>query len=246
MREKAAPQPIDDAPPREPAFPAAATALAAIADAVRAAHAPDRADRAASGTPVDPDQALAALLLLRELRNQLAGWEAGLVETARAAGATWADLARPMGVASRQAAENRYLRLRPAGPVPATGTTGTPGTPASGTTGTTGTTGAERVKAVRDRRAAERTVTAWARADAAGLRILAAQISALTDLAPEALRAQAALRTALATDDAADLVTPLADMRPHLGAGHPDLATRVDALNRHTDQLRHDSARRRT
>lgn len=94
-------------------FFAAAAALAAIDDAVRAARitAP-----AGPGTPADgPQPALAALVLLRELRTELAGWEAGLVETARAEGATWADLAHPMGVASRQAAENRYLRLRPTG-----------------------------------------------------------------------------------------------------------------------------------
>jgi hypothetical protein len=107
-----------------------------------------------------------ALLLLRELRTELAGWEAGLVETARAAGASWADLAHPMGVASRQAAENRYLRLRPAG-----------------SAGEAAATGAERVKAVRDRRAADRSVESWARTHAADLRVLAARLTALPALA---------------------------------------------------------------
>lgn len=77
---------------------------------------------------------LASLLLLREVREQLAGWETSLIETAREAGASWADLASPLGVASRQAAERRYLRLRP---------------------GADGTTGEQRVKATRDRRAAD-------------------------------------------------------------------------------------------
>ncbi|MFI9365810.1 hypothetical protein ACIG5E_32880 [Kitasatospora sp. NPDC053057] len=221
--------------PAEPvSFPAAAAALAAIDDAVRTAQAPDAA-RPRAGAPrqapeeADAAQALAALVLLRELRTQLAGWEAGLVETARAAGATWADLAHPMGVASRQAAENRYLRLRPAGTTRRTATE----------------TGAERVKAVRDRRAADRAITAWARANAAELRILAAQITA-AGLASDARLAQAALTAALGTTDAADLITPLTDMRPHIGADHGDLTTRLDALARRTSQLRDDSNRRRT
>ncbi|MEV4183751.1 hypothetical protein AB0J28_20210, partial [Streptosporangium canum] len=154
MRKKPATSPAGSSPPTEPAsFLAAAAALAAIDDAVCTAQTPAAATGPEPQT--GPEQALAALLLLRELRTELAGWEAGLVETARAAGATWADLAQPMGVASRQAAENRYLRLRPAG------------------TAATAGTGAERVKSVRDRRAAERTVITWARDHAADLRVLA-------------------------------------------------------------------------
>ncbi|WTT38497.1 hypothetical protein OG535_29725 [Kitasatospora sp. NBC_00085] len=207
-------------------FFAAAAALAAIDDAVRAARitAP-----AGPGTPADgPQPALAALVLLRELRTELAGWEAGLVETARAEGATWADLAHPMGVASRQAAENRYLRLRPTGHA----------SPEE--------TGAERVKAVRDRRAADRAVTAWARDNAADLRILAAQITAATGLAPRARPALTALTAALGAPDPADLIAPLVDIRPHLDAAHPDLTARLDDLTRRTDRLRHDSDQRRT
>ncbi|MFD8556064.1 hypothetical protein ACWDOR_19415 [Streptosporangium canum] len=227
MREKPATSPAGSSPPTEPAsFLAAAAALAAIDDAVRTAQTP----AAATGPEpqASPEQALAALLLLRELRTELAGWEAGLVETARAAGATWADLAQPMGVASRQAAENRYLRLHPTG----------------GAAATAGT-GAERVKSVRDHRAAERTVTTWAREHAADLRVLASQITALTDLAPAAGPAQAALTAALGTADASDLLAPLTGIRPHLGAGHADLATRLDAFAAHTERLRHDSNRRR-
>ncbi|WP_329493591.1 type III effector protein [Kitasatospora herbaricolor] len=226
MRDKSARPNRGGTTPAEPAsFLAAAAALAAMDDAVRTAR------TAATQEPeaqAQPGQALAALLLLREVRTELAGWEAGLVESARAAGATWADLAHPMGVASRQAAENRYLRLRPATDTPAPGDTG-----------------AERVKAVRDRRAAQRTVTTWARANAADLRVLAAQITALPDLPPEAHPAQATLHTALAAADPADLVAPLTGIRPHLGAGHRDLATRLDTLTHHTDQLRHESNRRR-
>src|SRR5688572_23831975 len=113
-------------------FPAAREALEAIEEAVRTAQ------RAQPGQQPGPgassEQALAALLLLRQLRDQLAGWETGLVETAREAGASWAELAGPLGVASRQAAERRYLRLRPGAP---------------------GTTGEQRVQATRERRAAD-------------------------------------------------------------------------------------------
>lgn len=209
----------------EPAsFLAAAAALAAIDDAVRTAH--DPAGQGRGEPPADPGDALAALVLLRELRNELAGWEAGLVESARADGATWADLAEPMGVSSRQAAENRYLRLRPAG------------RDAAGT-------GAERVKAVRDRRAADRTVTTWARANAADLRVLAAQIAGLTGLGPRAGSAMTDLHAALGAADAADLVAPLAAMREHLGEDHGDLAARLEAVRTHANRLRQDSNRRR-
>ncbi|MFJ8856364.1 type III effector protein [Streptomyces sp. NPDC102437] len=211
-------------PPAGPAsFLAAAAALAAIDEAVRTAQ--DTPATTPPAAQAGPDQALATLLLLRELRTELANWEAPLVEAARASGATWADLAQPMGVASRQAAENRYLRLKPATD---------PGAP----------TGAGRVKAVRDRRAAERAVTAWARANAVDLRQLAAQVTALSGLAPAAHPALDDLHTALGASDAAELLDPLAAIRPHLGS-HPRIAHRLDDLAQHTDRLRHDSDHRR-
>src|SRR5437879_6055872 len=145
-------------------FFAAAAALNTIDEAVRSAQTPRPGTHPKDGQ-ASADQALAALLLLRELREQLAGWDPGLIEPARAPGSSWADLAHPLGVASRQAAERRYLRVRP---------------------GTPGTTGEQRVQATRSRRAADRTVTAWARTNAAGLRQLAGQITALTDLPSQA------------------------------------------------------------
>jgi hypothetical protein len=197
---------------------AAATALGAIARALREARAADA--RPAPACADDAGQALASLMLLREVREQLAGWERGLIETARAAGASWADLAGPLGVASRQAAERRYLRLQP---------------------GAAGSTGEERVKATRDRRAADRTVTAWARDNAADLRRLAAHVTGLTDLPPGAQSAVADIDAALAHDDAARLMAPLEATRDHLQPGHPDVAARVDALTRHAEQLRQES-----
>ncbi|WP_327686291.1 type III effector protein [Streptomyces sp. NBC_00467] len=199
-------------------LPAAAAALSAIDEAVRTAQAPPQAGRHPDPAPAaGPEQALATLLLLRELRDRLAGWEPGLIEAARAAGASWADLAHPLGVASRQAAERRYLRVRP---------------------GTPGSTGEERVQATRDRRAAGRTVTAWARGNAGDLRRLAGQITALTDLPARARDPLTRLADALADNDAANLIAPLADTYTHLTAGHPDLAARVHSVTRHTDELR--------
>ncbi|MGW1871566.1 type III effector protein [Streptomyces mauvecolor] len=204
--------------PRDPAsFFAAAAALETINDAVRTAQDPHSGTAPQHGQ-ASADQALAALLLLRELRDQLAGWEPGLIEAARAAGSSWAELAGPMGVASRQAAERRYLRVRPGAP---------------------GTTGEQRVQATRSRRAADRTITAWARTNAGELRQLAGQITALTDLPTGARIPLARLTDALADNDAANLISPLTDTHTHLKANHPDLAARIDAITHHTEPLRH-------
>ncbi|MEK9518826.1 HSP18 transcriptional regulator [Streptomyces sp. NPDC087908] len=209
-------------PPTPVSFPAAAAALEAINQSVKVAQQPSAPSPATPAlTPgAGPHPALAALLTLREVREQLAGWESGLIETARDQGASWADLAGPLGVASRQAAERRYLRLRP---------------------GTPGSTGEERIQATRDTRAADRTVTAWARDNAADLRRLAAQITSLTDLPPSALEAVGELNLALAESDPARLLEPLTATRPHLRPVATDLADRVDNLTRHTEQLRRDS-----
>ncbi|WP_282701645.1 type III effector protein [Streptomyces sp. CC219B] len=196
-----------------PSFLAAAAALNAIDDALRDAQqeSPDTSDTAeTSDAPgPGPEQALASLLLLRQVRERLAGWETGLIETARDAGASWADLAHPLGVASRQAAERRYLRGRP---------------------GPAGTTGEQRVQATRERRAAERTTAAWARRNAADLRRIAGQIAALTDLPAPARRPLSQLHAALAHDDPAELLSPLEATRPHLTTTHPDLAAQLDSL----------------
>lgn len=192
--------------PGPASFLAAEAALRAIAESLHAAR---------QGTPgaIDagrgPEAALASLLLLRQVREQLAGWETGLIETARDAGASWADLAHPLGVASRQAAERRYLRNRP---------------------GPEGSTGEQRVQATRERRAADRTVTAWARRNAADLRRIAGQITALTDLPVAARLPLGRLDAALAHDDPSTLLHPLTAARPYLTATHPDLAARLDTL----------------
>ncbi|MGW1819146.1 type III effector protein [Streptomyces sp. NPDC002125] len=200
--------PTPSAATQDPAsFLAAAAALKAIDDALHDARHehPDVPETPAPG----PEAALASLMLLRQVREQLAGWETGLIETAREAGASWADLAHPLGVASRQAAERRYLRGRP---------------------GPAGTTGEQRVTATRERRAADRTAAARARRNAADLRRLAGQITGLADLPPSSRRPLGELHAALAHDDPAELIGPLIATRPHLAAAHPDLAARLDAL----------------
>jgi hypothetical protein len=112
----------------------------------------------------------------------------------------------------RQAAERRDLRGRP---------------------GPAGTTGEQRVQATRERRAADRTHTAWARDNAAALRRLAGQITALTDLPPASRAALGQLDAALAHDDPAALIHPLTAAHPYLTAAHPRLATQLDTLIRH-------------
>lgn len=221
MADQSTPSGLPDFTPAT--FAAAEAALGTIDEALRAAQTLSGPERGAGGR-AGMDQALAALTLLREIRDRLATWEPELIETARETGASWADLARPLGVASRQAAERRYLRVRP---------------------GTPGTTGEQRVRDTRDRRAADRTVTEWARGNSADLRRLAGQITALEDLPAGAGPALTQLSDALADNDASALVSPLADAHSHLADSHPDLATRIDTVTRHTDRLRQDSSDQR-
>ena len=161
------------------------------------------------------DQVLAALEVLRRLREQLATWEPELITAARAAGASWVDLAPALGVASRQAAERRYLRLRPS-------STGEP-------------TGEGRVRAERDRRAGDRAVASWARENSATLRELAGQVSAATGAGT--------VRDALADDDPTALLSPLANAQPGLAADHAPLAARIESITEHTERLRRDARR---
>jgi hypothetical protein len=170
---------------------------------------------------------LSALVMLRQLREELAGWEPRLIAAAREQGISWAQLAPALGVASRQAAERRYLRLRPA------------------EVGDGGATADERIRAERDRRASDRVVTEWARQNSASLRSLAGQISALNDLAAPAQQQVDLVHEALAHDDAARLLPPLADSRSHLQPTHPHLAEQIDAITERTDQLRREATARR-
>ncbi|MEV6607190.1 HSP18 transcriptional regulator [Kutzneria sp. NPDC051319] len=167
------------------------------------------------GFPEDDEagvaDAVAALTLLRHLREELAEWEPRLIAAARAHGASWIQLAPALGVASRQAAERRYLRLRPDDTGEAT-------------------TGEQRVRAERDRRAGDRAVTQWARNNAIGLRQLAAQVSALDGdgaLDDDARKHVDTVTAALGESDTAALLGPLTDALPHLHTSHPGLADKI-------------------
>lgn len=180
------------------------------------------ADPAASDGAGDPpvERALAGLTALRRVRDLLDDWEPALIAAARRGGASWARLAPVLGVASRQAAERRYLRSRQPGREQ------------------TGLSREARVRAERDRRAGDRAVTAWARSQGADLRQLAGQITALTNLGPEAQPSLDRLHRALGGADAAELVPLLADTHEHLPAGHAALADRVTAVANHADLVR--------
>ncbi|GAA1641982.1 hypothetical protein [Actinoplanes couchii] len=189
------------------------------------------ADRAAQETggdqpPVTGAELLDALVLLRWAQAELTGLEPVLIAAARAAGVSWQALAPALGVASRQAAERRYLR----------------GASATGRD-QAGTTRDDRVQAERDRRAGNRAVGRWANDNTADLRRLAGQITALTDLGDAATEDLTQLHRALGDTDAAALPGLLAATHQHL-PGHPDLAAQIDTINFHTAEIRRNPTRR--
>ncbi|WP_414635706.1 HSP18 transcriptional regulator [Actinophytocola sp.] len=179
----------------------------------------------ADAEAITAEHLLAALTVLRHLREQLASWEPELITAARERGVSWASLAPALGVTSRQAAERRYLRLRPAAGE---------------------LTGEGRVRAERDKRAGDRAVARWARENSGVLRQLAGQVSALEDLAAPAQHRVDVVQRALADDDPATLLTPLADAHSHLEATHAKLARRIKSVTEHTEQLRRDTLDQRS
>jgi hypothetical protein len=169
---------------------------------------------------------VAALTVLRHLREEMAGWEPELITAAREQKVSWASLAPALGVTSRQAAERRYLRLRPSD-------TGEP-------------TGEGRVRVQRDKRAGDRAVAAWARNNAAVLRQLAGQISALRGLPRRAQHHVDLVHQALADDDPANLLPRLADTHTHLKTTHADLADQVQSITDQATQIRHTTHAKRS
>ena len=174
-----------------------------------------------------PEQLLAALAALRELREELAGWEPALIAAARTSGVSWADLAPALGVSSRQAAERRFLRLQPSGTVDQR-------------------TGEERVRDERDRRAGDRAVAAWARRNSGPLRQLAGRIGALEGLPAAAQRQVDVVQDALGDNDASALLHPLAEAGEHLAGAHAELAEQVRSVTDQLDQVRRDTHSRRS
>ncbi|HEX3731619.1 MAG TPA: hypothetical protein VHU91_01645 [Mycobacteriales bacterium] len=168
---------------------------------------------------------LSALATLRNLREELAEWEPRLITAARGLGASWVSLAQALGVGSRQAAERRYLRLRPSGG--------------------NETTGEGRVRAERAKRAAERVVNTWARQNSASLRTLAGQVSTAEGLPRDGQRRVDRVQKALGDNDAALLLTPLTDVRAYLVDTHAVLAEKIAGITEHTEQLRRTTHNRR-
>jgi hypothetical protein len=180
----------------------------------------------ATAAPAAGPRILDALAVLRWVQTELAVMEPRLITAARAAGVSWQALAPALGVASRQAAERRYLRLIPA------------------TAEQQGSTRDGRVRAERDRRAGHRAVVRWANDNTADLRRLASRVTALTDLDESAAADIGRLHQALAEPDASALPRLLAGAQRHLGA-HPDLADQIDTITAHTDRVRRQTQRRR-
>jgi hypothetical protein len=174
----------------------------------------------------DSSALLDALTVLRWAQGELAALEPALVRAARAAGVSWQELAPALGVASRQAAERRYLRAAPPGADTPRGTRD------------------DRVRAERDRRAGQRAVDRWANDNTANLRRLAGQVTALTDLGDGAAADVAKLDEALADADASALPDLLANTRRHLSA-HPDLAGHIDSVHDNADRVRRHTQRQR-
>ncbi|GAA4003407.1 DUF3156 family protein [Allokutzneria multivorans] len=167
-----------------------------------------------------PEEVLAALTLLRGLREELAAWEPRLITAAREGGTSWVRLAPALGVASRQAAERRYLRLRTEG------------------LDHPENTGEARVRAERDRRAGERAVNEWANENAGRLRGLSGRITGLSGLTGAARASVDDVREALGSDDSAALLGPLAAASVHLHGAHPALAEEIDEITERTSELR--------
>lgn len=192
-------------------------------DAVREIQAVVSAAR--DGT-ADRERLLYALTALRVLRDEISGWEPELITAARENGTSWAALAPALGVASRQAAERRYLRLQPS----ATGET----------------TGEARVAARRDQRAGDRAVAEWARRNSASLRKLAGQVTSLDGLGAAAQASADRLGDALGDDDVTALLPPLAAARPHLVEHHAGLADQLGVIAEQAEQVRREAAMNRS
>ena len=205
-------------PPPESRDLAAVTAvIAATAQAIEQPR--------TGGPQVTGAELLAALVLLRWTQPELASLEPTLIAAARATGISWQALAPALGVASRQAAERRYLRS------------------AAAPTDQPGDTRDDRVQAERDRRAGNRAVARWANNNTADLRRLAGQITVLTDLGEAATSDLAQLHQALGDADATALPDLLAAAHQHL-LDHPDLAAQIDTITTRTGQIRRQHPRR--
>jgi hypothetical protein len=115
---------------------------------------------------ISETDALAALLVIRALRDKLDRNEYELISLAREHKVTWQRIAHALEMGSRQSAERRHLQLRQAHPRPGLDTPRTQN---------------DQVELERDRRA-HAAEQQWALQRAATIRNLATQLAALPDL----------------------------------------------------------------
>ncbi|MBT2505901.1 hypothetical protein J7I98_08305 [Streptomyces sp. ISL-98] len=151
----------------------------------------DRICQRAQGL-LDPDATetdiLAALLVIRTLREKLESDELTLITLARTKRITWARIATALEVKSRQSAERRHLQLSRAHPRP---------------DGTLPRTQSERVEDARERRS-RRAERDWAMRHARTIRATAARLAALPDLQQRADQSrEAQIMAAISDPDAA-------------------------------------------
>ena len=185
---------------------------------------------------LDEVDVLAALLVIRQLRDDFTEAEGHLIEAARARGVTWARLASALEVKSRQSAERRYLSLR-------------------GDESGHATTTRDRVHAARDHRAEAKARTRFLAEHADDIRALAERLAAVPGLQQRADAAEAdhqhrtpaaAVRRARGYQPPARVTWPgrlaaaieagdLAEMFHHLWQATPpaglDLADHQDLMN---------------
>jgi hypothetical protein len=96
-------------------------------------------------------------------------------------------------------------------------------------------TGEQRIQATRDERANDRALADWARDNAANLRALAGQVTALDGLDDTTRASVERIHDALGDDDTAALLDPLSRAGEDLRKDHPRLAKLIrNVLQRHT------------
>jgi hypothetical protein len=81
-------------------------------------------------------------------------------------------------------------------------------------------------------------VAAWARENSASLRELAGQVTAASDVPASGRGTVDQVRDALADNDPAALLSPLAGAQTHLAQRHASLAARIGTVTEQAEQLR--------
>ncbi|MGW6202218.1 hypothetical protein ACWF9B_00975 [Streptomyces sp. NPDC055089] len=156
---------------------------------------------------LSPTDLLAALLVIRRLRDDFTVMEGHLIEAARKQDVTWTRLAPALEVKSRQAAERRHLRLC-----------------GNAYDANPGRTQRERVDNERDNRAERRAEQQWIAEHADEVRALAVRLAAVEDLQERADSKERAWQ-----NEMNDQLIPLFPQPPFIPARWPaDLAQAIE------------------